>query len=106
MYKRQELYRRRLTVAAAKNKVVDGIRTLDSLFTNGVLTVAEDCPRLINEIPGYRWDPKATERGNDAPIKEEDDHVDAARYAVFSSRQFWIRHVEAMRDRTPVGSIM
>lgn len=103
---KEELYRRRLRVAAAKNKVVDGIRTLDSLFTNGVLTVAEECPRLINEIPGYRWDPKATERGNDAPIKEEDDHVDAARYAVFSSRQFWIRHVESMRDRTPVGSIM
>ena len=83
---KEELYRRRLNVAAAKNKVVDGIRTLDSLFTNGVLTVAEDCPRLINEIPGYRWDPKATENGKDAPIKEEDDHCFTADTLVPTTR--------------------
>ena len=83
---KEELYRRRLTVAAAKNKVVDGIRTLDSLFTNGALTVAEDCPRLINEIPGYRWDPKATENGKDAPIKEEDDHCFTADTLVPTTR--------------------
>ena len=104
---KEELQRRRHTVAAAKNKVVDGIRTVDSLLTNGVLTVAEDCPRLIEEIPAYRWDPRATEGGKDAPVKENDDHVDAARYAVFSSRHFWLRHVESMRDdRNPAGAMM
>lgn len=104
---KEELQRRRHTVAAAKNKVVDGIRTVDSLLTNGVLTVAEECPRLIEEIPAYRWDPRATEGGKDAPVKENDDHVDAARYAVFSSRHFWLRHVESMRnDRSGMGAMM
>ena len=33
-------------------------------------------------------------------------NCDAARYAVFSSRQFWMRHVEAMRDRAPADTII
>ncbi|WP_346283568.1 PBSX family phage terminase large subunit [Corynebacterium flavescens] len=93
----EELRRRRIHTVKAANSVVDGIRTVESLLTGGMLTIARECPRLIDEIPGYRWDAKATERGKDAPVKEDDDHCDALRYAVFSSRRLWGKHVEAAR---------
>ena len=79
--------------------MVDGIRQVDSLLTSGALTIARDCKRLIEEIPGYRWDASAAERGKDAPVKELDDHCDAMRYAVYSSRHLWGRHVEKLRAR-------
>lgn len=92
---KEELRRRGIVTNKADNKVVDGIRTMDSLLTSGDLTVSATCTNLIDEIPGYRWDPKATERGKDAPVKEKDDHVDAARYALRSSRHLWARHLKS-----------
>lgn len=94
----EELRRRGIITHKADNRVIDGIRTVDSMLTSGTLTVAKDCRRLIDEIPGYRWDSKATERGRDAPVKEMDDHVDAMRYAVYSSRGLWRRWVTAPAD--------
>lgn len=93
----EELRRRRVRTVKADNSVVDGIRQVDSLLTSGMLTIAKDCPKLIEEIPGYRWDTKAADRGKDAPVKENDDHCDGMRYAVYSSRHLWGRHVEALR---------
>ena len=93
----EELRRRKVRTTKADNSVVDGIRQVDSLLTSGALTIAEDCKRLIEEIPGYRWDASAAERGKDAPVKELDDHCDAMRYAVYSSRHLWGRHVEKLR---------
>lgn len=57
----------------ANNDVLDGIRTVASLLDNGNLLVSSQCKNLIDEIPGYRWDEKAAERGIDKPIKEGDD---------------------------------
>ncbi|MBF9011294.1 PBSX family phage terminase large subunit [Corynebacterium phoceense] len=96
----EELRRRGIRTAKADNHVVDGIRTVESLLTSGTLTIAPECKQLIQEIPGYRWDPKATERGKDAPVKEKDDYCDAMRYTVFSSRGYWFRHVENLRRTT------
>lgn len=93
----EELRRRGIRTAKADNHVVDGIRTVESLLTSGMLTITPECKQLIQEIPGYRWDPKATERGKDAPVKEKDDYCDAMRYTVFSSRGYWFRHVEQLR---------
>lgn len=89
----EELRSRRMKPAPADNSALDGIRTVDNLLTNGALRVLSSCRQLIDEIPGYRWDPKATERGTDAPIKEADDHVDALRYAVYSCRHIWRRRL-------------
>ena len=57
----------------ANNDVLDGIRTVASLLDNGNLRISSACKNLIDEIPGYRWDEKAAERGIDKPIKEGDD---------------------------------
>lgn len=91
---REEMKQRGLPTAKAANSILDGIRTVDSLLTGGNMTINPTCPHLINELPSYRWDTKATDKGKDAPIKENDDHCDALRYAVYSSRHLWRRQIE------------
>jgi PBSX family phage terminase large subunit len=76
-------------VRGGVNEVLPGIRTIASLFATDRLKVSASCTNLIEQIPGYAWDPKATERGDDAPIKVNDHEVDALRYAVQSSRRLW-----------------
>lgn len=65
------------------------IRRIDSLFATGMLMIHESCASLIEELPGYRWDPKAQERGEDKPIKEKDDSIDALGYALNASEMTW-----------------
>ena len=60
-------------LAKASNDVLDGIRTVASLLDNGQLFISSTCTKLIEELPGYRWDDKASDRGVDKPIKENDD---------------------------------
>ena len=92
---REELHRRGLTTHRADNKVLDGIRLVDSLLTTGRLKVHADCTHLMDELPGYVWDVKAAERGEDKPVKLDDDHVDAMRYACASSRHLWAHQLTA-----------
>lgn len=75
------------------NSVLGGIRTVASLMAADRLVVCERCAELIKEIPSYSWDPKATERGEDAPIKAFDHSCDALRYGVLSTRQEWGRYI-------------
>jgi PBSX family phage terminase large subunit len=67
-------------VRGADNAVLDSIGRISSALSTGNLKITASCPRLIEELEGYRWDPKATERGEDKPIKESDDLIDALRY--------------------------
>ena len=78
----------------ADNKVIDGIRTVASLLNNGNLRISSTCTGLIDELPGYRWDDAASEKGVEKPIKENDDYTDALRYAVASSRWQWSRMID------------
>ncbi|MET9253761.1 PBSX family phage terminase large subunit [Streptomyces sp. NPDC003717] len=79
-------------LARASNEVADGIRSVSSLLAAGRLLVHESCEGLLAELPGYSWDPKATERGEDAPLKVDDHSADALRYAVHSTAHEW-RHL-------------
>jgi len=76
-------------VTAADNSVLDGIRTVSSLFSTGDLLVHESARGLIDELPGYSWDDKAAERGDDKPIKENDHSCDALRYGVRTTESLW-----------------
>ena len=70
-----------LRVRKADNAVLDGISRTSNAFSTGKLRIVRPaCPQLLEEIDGYRWDPKASERGEDKPIKENDDLVDDLRY--------------------------
>lgn len=84
-----QLSRDGLTVASADNEVMDGIRELMSLFANGNLLIHRSCEGLIDELPGYSWDPRSVELGKDAPAKEDDHSVDALRYGTFKTRRLW-----------------
>ena len=92
---REELKQRGMVTHRADNSVLDGIRQIDSLLNAGELMIDPSCKQLQKEISNYRWDNKATEKGIDAPIKENDDHVDALRYAVRSSRHLWRKQLGA-----------
>jgi phage terminase large subunit len=77
----------------ADNAVVDGIRLVASLIATRRLVVHRSCKGLITEIPGYAWDDKAAEKGEDKPVKLKDHSVDALRYACLTTRGVWQRHV-------------
>jgi len=88
-FKHQLFYDGMGNVGNALNDVLSGIRTVSSLLATDRLLVSDRCTNLIDQIPAFVWDPKATLRGEDKPIKSEDDEVDALRYAVFSTRALW-----------------
>lgn len=90
-------------VAPASNAVLPGIRVISSLLAADRLRVHASCTELIKEIPGYMWDPKATLRGEDAPIKVNDHACDAIRYAVYTSRHSWrqVIPITAATDEAP-----
>ena len=73
----------------AENDVAYGLRTVANLFAQNQLLVTDRCAGLITEIPGYSWDPKATEKGEDKPIKVADHGCDGLRYAVTTSERHW-----------------
>lgn len=89
-----QLQRDRLKgLAPATNDVALGIRLTATLLSAGRLVVADRCAGFITEAPGYSWDPKATEQGEDRPIKSADHSLDAARYAIASTEHQWRRYV-------------
>lgn len=84
-----QLRRDKLTPTPAKNDVMDGIRTVSSLLAAGKLLVHSSCRGLIAEMPGYAWDDKAAEKGEDKPIKVNDHGIDSSRYVTFTTRPLW-----------------
>lgn len=70
----------------ANNDVMPGIENVSSLITENRLLTVETCKNVIKEFGTYSWDPKAMERGEDRPIKQNDHTMDAIRYIV-NSRQ-------------------
>lgn len=82
-------------LTAASNEVAYGIRAVANLLGRGRLVVTDRCPHLIAEVPGYSWDPKATEKGEDRPIKVADHGLDALRYAAVSSERYWHHRLAA-----------
>jgi phage terminase large subunit len=76
-------------VMNANNAVLSGIRIVASLLDTDRLVVSGRCRELVQRLPSYSWDPKATARGEDAPVKAFDDECDALRYAIASTRTLW-----------------
>ena len=66
----------------ADNTVVDGIRTLSTMWKNGEYSIHRSNKASINETYGYIWDEKAQERGEDKPCKKDDHTRDRDRYVV------------------------
>lgn len=79
-----ELRRQKITVKQAKNDVLDGIRFVGTLLSQGDLVICKGCINLLKEIESYVWDEKSVRMGEDKPIKQRDHALDAMRYVLFS----------------------
>jgi len=87
---RAELLLRGFWVVNADNSVSEGIHTVSTLLARRKLLVSKTgCPRLWNRLPKYAWDSKAAKRGEEEPVKVNDDEVDALRYGVHGKIQQW-----------------
>lgn len=71
-------------IMEAKNDVLDGIRYHSQLLSNGTFKVCSNCKNALEEYGTYRWDPRASMRGEDKPIKENDHMLDSIRYALYT----------------------
>ena len=69
-------------VKKADNSVIDGIRTVGTLISEGRLLFHESCADSIREFGVYAWDEKA--HGVDAVIKENDHAMDDIRYFAYT----------------------
>ena len=67
-------------VKDADNEVLDGIRTVAAALNTERLFIHCSCVETIKSLSVYAWDPKAQDRGEDKPIKENDHPADALRY--------------------------
>lgn len=90
---RLQLYRDGLTPQEADNDVGRGISMLATLLAEGQLLVSDRCEGFIREAPGYSWDPAATEKGEDKPLKVADHSLDGGRYAVATTEALWRPHL-------------
>lgn len=86
-------------VTRADNDVSSGIRSVSTALGSGLLRVHRSCTGLLDEIPGYSWDPAASAKGEDRPIKTADHSVDALRYVLHSTAHEWRHMISAPRER-------
>ena len=78
----REAERRRWMPANPDKAVLDGISMTARMLNTHRLFISPDCPKTIESLRLYRWDDKASERGETKPIKQDDDPADETRYAV------------------------
>lgn len=82
---KQEIFRHGVyNVFDAKNDVLPGIRFVGQLMTNGTFKVCSNCVETIKEFSNYLWDIKASQRGEDKPLKQSDHCLDSIRYALYT----------------------
>lgn len=85
-----ELRLRGFWVVDADNEVLPGIHTVSTLLSRRRLLINVDgCQGLERRIPNYAWDEKAAKRGEEQPLKKEDDDVDMVRYGVHGKIPAW-----------------
>lgn len=74
----------------ASNAVEKGIAVLQNLMSSHHLLVTDRCVGFLAEVTEYVWDQKlADEKGTDYPVTVNDHSLDAARYAIYTTRPLW-----------------
>lgn len=95
---KEELRRKGFHPINANNDVYNGITHMVSEMRDGNLYILDRCTNTIREIESYVWDPKASERGEDEPIKKDDHCLDALRYAVYTHKPAYFDDVALQRQ--------
>lgn len=78
----EELRQRDLTVIKADNDVFKGITDVRTLLGLNYIAFNKTCENTIKEFGIYAWDEKASQNGEDKPVKVSDHCMDAIRYFV------------------------
>lgn len=81
---RQEFIKRGLSVIRAKNDVLPGIEFTRNCLYSGLLVLSQAVIRMLPGFASYSWDPKASERGEEKPVKQNDDEMDTLRYFAYT----------------------
>ena len=79
-----ELKQRKFKIRKAKNDVIDGIRFVGSMLNDEKIKIHVECVNTLKEFSSYTWDKKATDRGEDKPVKSNDHAMDALRYFAYT----------------------
>jgi len=74
---------------AADNSVLAGIATIGNALDNDQLVVTDRCTGWQSEVTEYRWSEKATDKGEDEVVKEDDHYLDGGRYITHSTKNIW-----------------
>ena len=74
-------------IAKAENAVKDGIDFVASLISVDHYRIHPRCVWTVKGFSMYTWDEKAQERGDEKPVKKDDDAMDANRYGCYSNRR-------------------
>ena len=72
-------------VRNAVNDVLNGIRTVNNMLSNGSMKIGEKCTASRDEFGMYKWDEKVTE---DKVVKENDHAMDDIRYFAHTVLRF------------------
>ncbi|SDT22460.1 hypothetical protein [Microterricola viridarii] len=59
------------------------------------LAPSDRCAGWNSEVTEYRWDPKATAKGEDEVVKVDDHSLDAGGYGIYTTRSNWQYELEA-----------
>lgn len=97
---KEELKRKGLHPIDANNDVYNGITKMASEMQDGNLFILERCSNTIREIESYVWDPKASERGDDEPLKQDDHCMDALRYAIYTHKPSYVDYDALKRKQS------
>lgn len=64
--------------------MLDGIRCVATLLVQGKIKFYDECRNTLQEFSSYMWDEKASQRGEDKPVKFKDHCMDAVRYMCYT----------------------
>lgn len=73
---------RQFSLMDAKNDVREGIENTVTALNERKIFIDKCCKDTIKEFYSYSWDEKACQRGDEKPIKKNDDCMDTLRYFV------------------------
>jgi PBSX family phage terminase large subunit len=79
-------------IAKADNAVNEGIDMVASMITMDHYRIHKRCVNTAKGFSMYTWDEKAQERGEEKPVKKDDDAMDANRYGCYTQRRYF-KHV-------------
>jgi len=82
-----------LPIIPATKDVFEGINCVNNHFKRNKLHIHKDCNEFMREIDCYVWKEKSG-KPTDEPVKENDDLMDALRYAIYSREKSRVRIIK------------